>query len=99
MAYSSILSQIYGFVNVNYGILRVLVQISRFEALAFVRNGFVYVNDGRVYYVGENGGDWSRTSSDGAAWYLDFGPLNVNSSNNWVRWLGIPLRCLYPGSA
>ena len=66
--------------------------VGRFVRLAFVRSGYVNVNEGKTYNIGNNGNGWSRTSSAGAAYYLSFNPTDVNPLNNWVRWIGLPLR-------
>ena len=68
--------------------------------LAFVRSGYVNVNDGKVYSVGSSGYGRSRTaSSSSGAYYLTFNPTDVYPSYYYHRWYGFPLRCLYPGSA
>lgn len=61
---------------------------------AFVRSGYVNVNDGKMYNVGQNGNDWSRTSlSSTHAYHLNINPTDVNPSGNSNRWAGFPLRC------
>ena len=68
--------------------------------LAFVRSGYVNVNDGKVYVVGLSGYGRSRTASSSTdAYYLYFYPTDVYPSYSNRRWYGFPLRCLYPGSA
>lgn len=64
--------------------------------MAFVRSGWVNVsteNSGGVRNVGENGNARSRTAGSSTnAYYLNFNPTTVNPSNNWHRWIGLPLR-------
>ncbi len=62
--------------------------------LAFVRSGSVNMGDGRVYFVGVWGWDWSRTSrSSTNAYYLQFGVSDIYPSGNDNRWVGFSLRC------
>lgn len=68
--------------------------------LAFVRSGYVYLNNGYANLVGSYGYYWSRTSSSSAgAYYLYFNTSNVYPSDSFSRYGGRSLRCLYPGNA
>ena len=69
--------------------------------LAFVRSGHVNLDFGFALDVGEGGLSRSRTASNYPtyAYYLYFAPTGVASSGSDNRDHGIPLRCLYPGSA
>lgn len=61
--------------------------------LAFVRRGYVNLNNGYVDNVGSNGYNWSRTSKSSTnAYNLNFNTSNVNPSNNNNRYNGRPLR-------
>ena len=65
--------------------------------LAFVRSGIAYIHTGIVSYTGSNGYIWSRTTKSNAyAYYLGFSSSAINFSGSEDRWLGFPLRCLYP---
>ena len=67
--------------------------------LAFVRSGYVGLNDGRAYVVGRNLYGWSRvTVSASVAYGLGVNPAEVYPSGSLNRWYGFPLRCLYLGS-
>ena len=68
--------------------------------LAFVRSGYVNLNDGKAYAVGRNLYGWSRvTKSLANAYGLGVSPTVVYPSDgNYDRWRGFPLRCLYLGS-
>ena len=71
-----------------------------YHSLAFVRSGYVNVNDGKAYNVGNSGCGRSRTASSSTyAYILYFYTTSVNPSSNDGRYSGRPLRCLYPGSA
>ena len=65
--------------------------------LAFVRSGYVYLNFGFVFNVGDYGYNWSRTAkSSTIAYHLNMDPSDVDSeSNEDDRWVGLPLRCRY----
>ena len=66
--------------------------------LAFVRSGWVNVESGAVWYVGNSGYGWSRTAkSSTTAYFLGMNPTVVDPSGNNHRWVSLPLRCLYPG--
>ena len=68
--------------------------------LAFVRNGYVYLNLGQAGVIGENGYRWSRTVwSSTNAYNLSMYPTTILPSGDYTRYYGFPLRCLYPGSA
>ena len=68
--------------------------------MAFVRSGWVNVDAGAMWYVGSNGYGWSRTAVSATnARYLFLRPTNVSPSDSTSRWVGLPLRCLYPDSA
>lgn len=63
--------------------------------LAFVRSGWVNVDAGAMWNVGNNGYGWSRTAQSATnAYFLNMNPTNVNPSNNNNRWVSLPLRCL-----
>lgn len=67
--------------------------------LAFVRSGFVNLSGGNIDNVGYGYG-WSRTAvSTTNARYLAINPTAVYPSYSASCWIGLPLRCLYPGSA
>lgn len=67
--------------------------------LAFVRSGYVHLGNGYVSDTGYIGDYWSRTAGSSTnAYSLGMSPTNVNPSSSHYRWLGFPLRCLYPGS-
>lgn len=71
-----------------------------FLPLAFVRSGYVRLYTGSVDNVGDEGDGWSRTAvSTTNARYLGLSPTVVGPSSSTYRWVGLPLRCLYPGSA
>ena len=62
--------------------------------LAFVRSGYVNVNNGNVNNVGNEATLRSRTSvSTTNAYILNSNPTTVNPSNSAVRYNGRPLRC------
>ena len=69
--------------------------------LAFVRSGYVNLNNGYVDNVGSNGYNWSRTaSSSTGARNLNFSTTGVSPSayssrylGFSLRWLGLPVRC------
>lgn len=61
--------------------------------LAFVRSGYVNLNNGQARNVGNEGDYWSRTAKSSTnAYNLNFNTSNVNPSNNNNRWNGFPLR-------
>ena len=67
----------------------------------FVRSGDVTLNDGSLRDFGLAGNGWSRVATvygagtwDTRAYYLYFITSDVNSSGNYVRWVGLPVRCL-----
>ena len=72
-------------------------------ALAFVRSGWLNIgttDDSIMRYVGDGGWIRSRTAGSSIyAHYLSFNVSSVTSSGNSNRFVGFPLRCLYPGSA
>ncbi len=66
-----------------------------------VRSGDVNLNNGALRVFGINGYGWSRISTaygtgtwDAKAYYLNFNASGVNPSDNYVRWVGFPVRCL-----
>ena len=68
-------------------------------SLAFVRSGWVSINDGTIHVIGQYGYNWSRTSRSTTSTYvLDTDPINVSPSSYGNRFVGRPLRCLYLGS-
>ena len=68
--------------------------------LAFVRSGYVDLYDGRVNDTGYEGDVWSRTSySSTGARTLYFYTTNVGPSDDYNRYLGFSLRCLYQAKA
>ena len=68
--------------------------------LAFVRSGYVNLDNGRVNLTGYEGDVWSRTAiSSTTARVLYFNTTNVTPSDNYNRYYGFSLRCLYPGNA
>jgi len=61
--------------------------------LAFVRSGYIDLNDSKAYSIGSGGYGRSRTASSSAsAYYLDLYPTGVNLSGSSTRWLAFPLR-------
>ena len=63
--------------------------------LAFVRSGWVNLNDGTIHVIGQYGYNWSRTSRSITSTYvLDANPTNVSSSSYGNRFVGRPLHCL-----
>lgn len=71
-----------------------------FLPLAFVRSGYVRLNYGYAQYVGGSGGLWSRAANSSYyAYSLYFYTTGTNPSYDNTRYFGLPLRCLYPGSA
>ncbi len=72
-----------------------------YTSLGFVRSGTVDLNTGALRNFGVNGYDWSRIATvHGAgtwaarAYYLYFNASGVDPSSNYVRWYGLPVRCL-----
>ncbi len=72
----------------------------------FVRSGNVNLGNGFSRNVGQNGYDWSATSTDTiwgnpglGAYNLDFNASGLNSSNGPTnRYNGFPVRCLASGA-
>ena len=68
--------------------------------LAFVRSGYIYLDHGAIADTGNGVGYRSRT-----AWFAEQSYLLLSDttyvypSSYGQRWVGRPLRCLYPGSA
>ena len=63
--------------------------------LAFVRSGYVGLNDGGAYDVGRSPYSWSRvTTSASGAYDLSVYPTGVYPSNSDSRWYGFPIRWL-----
>ncbi len=67
----------------------------------FVRSGDVYLDTGVLRHFGLSGFGWSRIATvygagtwDAKAYYLYFNASGVDQSANYVRWLGLPVRCL-----
>ncbi len=61
--------------------------------MAFVRSGYVNLNNGQARNVGENGYGWSRTAKSSIYGYnLNMNTTDVNPSNNNNRYNGFPLR-------
>ena len=68
-------------------------------SLAFVRSGWVLIDVGKAYVVGQYGYYWSRVApSASVAHDLSVYPTEVYPSDSNYRWDGFPLRCLYLGS-
>lgn len=69
--------------------------------LAFVRSGYIRLQDGQAQNVGLEASTRSRTSSSAAyAYYLNSNDTGVNPSDiNYYRYRGFPLRCLYQAKA
>ncbi len=72
-----------------------------YTSLGFVRSGTVDLNTGALRNFGINGNGWSRVATvygagiwDARAYNLGFAPSGVGPSNNHVRWVGLPVRCL-----
>ncbi len=66
---------------------------------AFVRSGWVPLNDGLADVVGRSLYSWSRVATSASVtYYLGVLPTEVYPSNDSYRWAGLPLRCLYLGS-
>ena len=60
-----------------------------------MRSDAVNIKDGKIWYIGVYGNDWSRVSrSESGAYFLTMGPAAVNPSHNNGRWFGFPLRYL-----
>ena len=77
----------------NYNIAR--------EPLYFVRSGHVALYTGALRGFGLNGYGWSRIATvygagtwDAKAFALNFHASGVLPSDNNVRWLAFPVRCL-----
>ena len=67
--------------------------------LAFVRSGWVPLNDGLADVVGRSLYDWSRVATSASVtYYLGVLPTEVYPSNDSYRWAGFPLRCFFPPS-
>ena len=63
--------------------------------LAFVRSGFVVLNNGRVGAIGENSYDQSRVAQATIYTYILYAAsISMSSSGYDARWHGFPLRCL-----
>ena len=61
--------------------------------MAFVRSGYVNLNNGQARNVGENSYGWSRTAKSSIYGYnLNMNTTDVNPSNNNNRYNGFPLR-------
>ncbi len=70
------------------------------ETLAFVRSGYIGISSGYTNNIGNYGYGWPRTVNLSTnAYRLNFGVSNMNPSSSDSRYIGFPLRCLYPGSA
>ncbi len=70
--------------------------------LAFVRSGRIYLDYGWVGGMGAEGFSRMRSiyTEDGAGAYsLRFNTTAVNPNGRNGQCIGLPLRCLYPGSA
>lgn len=68
--------------------------------LAFVRSGYVNLNNGNVNNVGNEATLRSRTSVSATnAYNLNSNPTDVNPSNSGVRYNGRPLRWRCPCGA
>ena len=94
--YVPVVAQVYIFVNTNYGIF---FRKCKFIDIAFVRSGWVPLNDGLADVVGRSLYDWSRVATSASVtYYLGVLPTEVYPSNDSYRWAGFPLRCLYLGS-
>ena len=62
--------------------------------LAFVRSGYVYLDNGGIGYIGYEGDYWTRTAIFSSyAYYLLFGPTTVTPSDGYDHYGGFPLRC------
>ncbi len=90
----------YGF-PVRCLVILVLVCVGELEPLYFVRSGSVDLNNGSLGRFGSYGHGWSHIATaygtgtwDTRAYYLYFITSDVNSSGNYVRWVGLPVRCL-----
>ena len=61
-----------------------------------MHSGSIYISTGKLWYFGQNGYNWTSQpyASINNAYFLGFGSNDVNSSDSYNRWLGIPLRCL-----
>ena len=67
--------------------------------LAFVRSGYVWTPSGIIASIGTNGYNWSYVSKSIAnAIVLGAYTASVNPSDDFGRYHGFPLRCLYLGS-
>ena len=73
-----------------------------FLPLAFVRSGRIYLDYGWVGGMGTEGFSRMRSiyTEDGVGAYsLRFNTTAVNPNGRNGQCIGLPLRCLYPGSA
>ena len=68
--------------------------------MAFVRSGWVNVDEATIGGMGFFGDYWSSVvKSNAEAYLLNSYSINLNSSSIWNHYGAFPLRCLYPGSA
>lgn len=64
--------------------------------LAFVRSGGIATGDGKASYVGYSLFGWSHMAKSTIyAYALGVNPLAVGFFDDYNRWRGFPLRCLY----
>lgn len=66
--------------------------------LAFVRSGGIATGDGKASYAGYSLFGWSHMAKSTIYGYaLGVNPLAVGFFDDYNRWRGFPLRCLYQG--
>ena len=73
-----------------------------YTSLGFVRSGHITLYNGALWSFGFVGDGWSRTAAsyggsgswDAIAYYLNATTSSVEAAVHYVRWLGLPVRCL-----
>ncbi len=68
--------------------------------MGLARSGSVYLDYSSARHLGLSGYAWTRSlagyilPTKAFSYYLDFNNSGINPSNNYVRWSGLPVRCL-----